>query len=416
MCVNRKQIKASAVLNKKRKDPDTMRKIATLNKISKAGLQNLPDDYTIVEDINEASAVIVRSADLHSMEFPEKLLAIARAGAGVNNIPLDRCAEEGIVVFNTPGANANAVKELVIGAMLMTSRNLLDAMRWESSLTGNKEVTDVLKAVEKGKGQFAGTEIKGKTLGVIGLGAIGVLVANAAQQLGMNVMGYDPYITLTSAHALSNTIPVIKDLSILLNKSDYVSIHVPVNESTKGMIDSRRIDQMKDGCVFLNFARNTLVSEDALYEALQEGHIRRYVTDFATERFLGMDSVVSIPHLGASTSEAEDNCAVMAGDQLVDFLENGNIVNSVNFPSISMGKLNPEAACRIVILNRNLPSMIAQVTTAFSMFNINIRDMTNKSKGAYACTMMDLDEVVTEEQCKLLEQIDGIISARVITA
>lgn len=393
-----------------------MKKIATLNKISKVGLKSLPDDYTIVDDINEASAVIVRSADMHNMEFPDGLLAIARAGAGYNNIPVEECAEKGIVVFNTPGANANAVKELVLGAMLLTSRNLLDAMRWESSLATSSDVKDVLKEVEKGKGQFAGTEIKGKTLGVIGLGAIGVLVANAAQQLGMNVMGYDPYISLASAHALSNTIPVMKDLSVMLKKSDYVSIHVPVNDDTKGMIDSRRIDQMKEGCVFLNFARNTLVSEDALYEALQEGHIRRYVTDFATERFLGMDNVISIPHLGASTSEAEDNCAVMAVDQLADYLENGNVTNSVNFPSISMGKLNPEAACRLVILNRNEPSMIAQMTAAFAMFNINIRDLTNKSKGRYACTIMDLDSLVSDEQCKQLESIDGIIRARVIRA
>ena len=389
-----------------------MRKIATLNKISKAGLQNLPDDYTIVEDINEASAVIVRSADLHSMEFPEKLIAIARAGAGVNNIPLDRCAEEGIVVFNTPGANANAVKELVIGAMLMSSRNLLDAMRWEASLADDTDVKDVLKAVEKGKGQFAGTEIKGKTLGVIGLGAIGVLVANAAQQLGMNVVGYDPYITLTAAHALSNTIPVIKDLSILLNKSDYVTIHVPVNDSTKGMIDSRRIDQMKDGCVFLNFARNTLVSEDALCEALQEGHIRKYVTDFATDRLLSTENVISIPHLGASTSEAEDNCAVMAVKQMRDFLENGNIVNSVNYPACSLGPASK--AGRIAICHKNVANMIGQFTSILGQANVNIDAIANKSRGDFAYTLIDTDSAIPVDVVKSLEASDAVIRVRVI--
>lgn len=391
-----------------------MRKIATLNKISRVGLDILTDDYTVVDDLNEASAIIVRSADMHNMEFSPKLAAIARAGAGYNNIPVEECAEKGIVVFNTPGANANAVKELVLAAMLLCARNLLDAMSWEASLAKNDDTDNILKAVEKGKGQFAGSEIQGKTLAVIGLGAIGVLVANAAQQLGMNVIGYDPYISLKSAHALSNTIPVTRDMADMLGKADYITIHVPVTDDTAGMIDSRRIGQMKDGCVFLNFSRNTLVSEDALADALAEGRIYRYITDFATERFVGMENVISIPHLGASTTEAEDNCAIMAVEQIMDFIENGNIINSVNFPDCNMGKLNPEAKARVGILNRNLPSMITQMTGAFSDFGINIRDMTNKSRDPYAYTLMDVDSPVTEEQMDRLRAIEGIISVRVI--
>ena len=297
-----------------------MYKIATLNKISPVGLNKLTDDYKIVDELDEANGLLLRSYDLHSTEFPADMLAIGRAGAGVNNIPLDKCAEEGIVVFNTPGANANAVKELTIAGMFLAARNIPNGYLWASNL---KE--DIKKSVEKGKSQFAGSEIKGKTLGVIGLGAIGVMVANAASELGMNVIGYDPYITVRAAHALYSTIPVVDDLGELLPQCDFVTIHVPANDNTKGMIDSRRIDQMKEGAVFLNFARDTLVNDKALLAALESGKLRNYVTDFPNDEVLGKIGVIALPHLGASTAEAEDNCAVMAAEQLMAYIERGEI-------------------------------------------------------------------------------------------
>ncbi|MEG0291872.1 MAG: phosphoglycerate dehydrogenase [Anaerovoracaceae bacterium] len=386
-----------------------MYKIATLNKISPVGLSRLDDKYTLVEDINDAAGIIVRSQNMKDMDFSSNLLAIARAGAGVNNIPLSECAEQGIVVFNTPGANANAVKELVIAGLFLAARNLPAGMSWANSLTEN-----VSKSVEKGKGQFAGTEIMGKTLGVIGLGAIGVLVANAARKLGMNVIGYDPFITLKSAHELSNQIPVFKDLAEILPQCDYVSLHVPVLESTEGMMDKRRFSQMKDDAVLLNFSRDKLVNENALLEALDGEKISKYVTDFPTENLMGKDGIVLIPHLGASTKEAEDNCAVMASEALMEYIEKGNIINSVNFPACSMGELNREAQARVCIMNKNIPSMLGRITGIMADLNINIRDLTNKSKGEYAYTMMDIDGDVTEEELRAALAIDGIIRIRVI--
>lgn len=388
-----------------------MYKIATLNKISPKGLRSLTDNYQIIDNPDEADGIIVRSADMHEMSFSKDLKAIARAGAGVNNIPLERCADQGIVVFNSPGANANAVKELVITGMLMASRHVPEAMRWTLTL---KE--DVKKSVEKGKSQFAGNEILGKTLAVIGLGAIGVLVANAARQLGMSVIGYDPYISLKSAHELSNKIPVTSDLGEALENADYITIHVPVNDKTKGMLDSRRFDQMKDGAVLLNYARDTLVNEDALLEALETGKIRYYLTDFPNSTLIGHENVIATPHLGASTEEAEDNCARMAAEELMEYLEKGNISNSVNYPNCSLGEIDPEANVRIAILNRNIPSMLGKVTGILADFNINIRNMTNTSKGDYACTLIDIDgdENVSAEEFLDTMDFEGIVSVRIL--
>lgn len=386
-----------------------MYKIATLNKISHVGLNKLDDKYTLVDEVEKAHGIIVRSQNMKDMEFSENLLAIARAGAGVNNIPLDKCADEGIAVFNTPGANANAVKELVLGALFLAARNLPSGINWATGLT-----EDVAKSVEKGKGQFAGREITGKTLGVIGLGAIGVLVANAARRLGMNVIGYDPFITLKSAHELSNMIPVYTDLAEILPKCDYVTLHVPVLESTEGMMDPRRFSQMKNDAVLLNFSRDKLVNESALLYALESGEIDQYITDFPTEGLIGKDKITLIPHLGASTKEAEDNCAVMAAEELMEYIEKGNIINSVNFPACSMGELNPEAQVRVCIMNKNIPSMLGRITGIMSDLNINIRDLTNKSKDEYAYTMMDIDGDVSEEELRHALDIDGIIRVRVI--
>ncbi|MEG0918688.1 MAG: phosphoglycerate dehydrogenase [Anaerovoracaceae bacterium] len=386
-----------------------MYKIATLNKISHVGLNKLDDKYTLVDEVENAHGIIVRSQNMKDMKFSENLLAIARAGAGVNNIPLDRCADEGIAVFNTPGANANAVKELVLGALFLAARNLPSGINWAAGLT-----EDIAKSVEKGKGQFAGREITGKTLGVIGLGAIGVLVANTARRLGMNVIGYDPFITLKSAHELSNMIPVYTDLAELLPKCDYVTLHVPVLESTEGMMDTRRFSQMKNDGVLLNFSREKLVNESALLSALENNEIDQYITDFPTEGLIGKDKITLIPHLGASTKEAEDNCAVMAAEELMEYIEKGNIVNSVNFPTCSMGELNPEAQVRVCIMNKNIPSMLGRITGIMSDLNINIRDLTNKSKGEYAYTMMDIDGDVSEEELRHALDIEGIIRVRVI--
>ena len=388
-----------------------MYKIATLNKISPTGLRTLKDNYQVIDNPDEADGIMVRSADMHEMSFSKNLKAIARAGAGVNNIPLERCADQGIVVFNTPGANANAVKELVLTGMLMASRNVPQAMKWTGTL---KE--DVKKSVEKGKSQFAGNEIMGKTLGVVGLGAIGVLVANAARQLGMNMIGYDPYISLHSAHELSNKIPVTSDLGEVLEVSDYITIHVPVTDSTKGMIDSRRFAQMKDGTVLLNYARDTLINEDALLDALESGKLRYYLTDFPNSTLIGHEKVIATPHLGASTEEAEDNCAKMAAESLMEYLEKGNISNSVNYPNCSLGDIDPAANVRIAILNRNIPSMLGKITGIIAELNINIRNMTNTSKGDYACTLIDIDgdENVSAEEFLDSMDFEGIVSVRIL--
>lgn len=386
-----------------------MYEIATLNKISKVGLAKFGSQYALTEDPSRASGILVRSQDMHAMEFGPDLLAIARAGAGVNNIPVDRCAEQGIVVFNTPGANANAVMELVLCGIIMAARNIPAGMDWVRTLTGN-----VSKEVEAGKATYAGTEIAGKTLGVIGLGAIGVRVANAAQKLGMKVVGYDPYITLTAAHELSNKIPMAPKLEALLPLCDYVTLHVPVTENTKDMIDDKCFDQMKDGAVLLNFARDSLVEDEAFVKAISGSKLKYYVSDFPNNKTINHDKIILIPHLGASTEEAEDNCAVMAAEEIMDYIENGNIVNSVNYPTCCIGPLNPEASARICCLHRNIPAMLGKITGIMADLNINIRDLTNKSKGDYACTLMDIDSDISGPELNKALDFAGIIRIRVI--
>lgn len=379
-----------------------MFKIATLNKISPVGLSHLTDNYTITENVDEANAILVRSQAMHDMDFSDNLLSIARAGAGVNNIPLDRCAEEGIVVFNTPGANANAVKELVLAGMFMAARNIPEAVIWAKSLD-----SDVLKAYEKGKGQFAGTEIAGKTLGVIGLGAIGIKIANAAEALGMNVIGYDPFLTVNAAHRISNTAEIVNDMKDMLGKCDYITIHVPATDSTKGMMNKEVFDQMKDGVIFLNFSRDKLVNDADLMAAIDSGKIRKYVTDFATDELLHYDNVIAIPHLGASSAEAEDNCATMAALQTMDYIENGNIVNSVNFPAVSLGA---KAGTRIAVLSKANDTIISDVTAALNAKNAVISNIISKTKGNFAYTLVETPAAVDALEIAN----DSVIRVRII--
>jgi len=385
-----------------------MFQIATLNKISQYGLDRLSDDYMLTGDISAADGIIVRSYDMLDMSFSKNLLAIARAGVGTNNIPSDKCAEQGIVVFNAPGANANAVKELTLSALLLAARNLPDALAWVKTLK-----KDVASEVENGKAAFAGNEIKGKTLGVIGLGAIGVLVANAAEKLGMRVIGYDPFITVQAAHELSNKIPMVSDIGDLFPKCDYITIHVPAMESTKEMINQKSFSTMKRGVCFLNFSRDTLVNEKDLIKAIETGIVTKYITDFPNDNIIGKEGVICIPHLGASTEEAEDFCAAMAVDQIKDYLESGNITNSVNYPTASLGPFDhTSAVCRVCIMNRNIPSMLAKITGILS--HINISDMINRSRGNFAYTMIDIDSA--EDSAELIKylQFEGIIAVRVI--
>lgn len=387
-----------------------MYKIATLNKISPVGLSRLTDGYTVVDSTDEANGILVRSQAMHDMEFSKNLLAIARAGAGVNNIPLDRCAQEGIVVFNTPGANANAVKELVLAGMFLAARNIPEGLAWAKTLAGTEGVG---KAVEKGKGQFAGTEIKGKTLGIIGLGAIGVMVANAAEQLGMDVIGYDPYLNVRSAHSLSNTITIVDDLKDLYPKCDYISIHVPAMDSTKGMVNEEAFAQMKDGVIFLNFSRDKLMDDDALEQALASGKVKKYVTDFTDDRVINFENTIVLPHLGASSAEAEDNCASMAVDQMMDYIENGNIVNSVNFPPCTMGPIVPGTS-RVCIIHKNVPAILGQVTGIFGDLGINVENLINQSKGDFAYTLLSIAGEVAETDLKKKLAGDEFISVRVV--
>jgi len=388
-----------------------MYKIATLNKISPVGLKRLTDAYTITENIDEAHGILVRSAAMHDMKFSENLLAIGRAGAGVNNIPVERCAQEGIVVFNTPGANANAVKELVLAGLFLGARNIPEGIDWAKTLKGTEGVG---KAIEKGKGQFAGTEIMGKTLGVIGLGAIGVMVANAAQKLGMKVIGYDPYISVKAAHSLTNKATIVYDLEELYSECDFITIHVPATDKTNKMVNADAFAQMKDGVIFLNYSRDKLIDADALEAALASGKVAKYITDFTDDRVINFDNVIVIPHLGASTQEAEDNCAGMAAHEIMDYIENGNIINSVNFPACYMGDLNPDAKARVVILHLNIPTMLSKITGIMSDLHINIRDLLNKSKGDFAVTIMDIDDEVSMDAIQYALGMPGIIKIRVI--
>lgn len=386
-----------------------MVKVNCLNPIAKVGMKLLPASFGTTDNFAEAEAVLVRSASMHELELSDELLAVARAGAGVNNIPLDKCAEKGIVVFNTPGANANGVKEMVIAGMLLAARDIRGGMQWVAE---NKSDENIAKTMEKAKKAFAGTEIKGKKLGVIGLGAIGVLVANAADALGMEVYGCDPYLSVKNALNLSRNVKIVKSNSEIYAECDYITVHVPLLNDTKGMINKASISMMKDGVIVLNFARDLLVNDDDMKEALESGKVAKYVTDFPNAKSANMDGVIAFPHLGASTEESEDNCAVMAVKQLVDFIENGNIVNSVNYPACDMGVCTQEG--RICINHKNIPNMISQITGACSAENINIHEMLNKSKGDYSYTMLDLDSKVTDAVVKKLEGIEGIIKVRVI--
>ena len=373
------------------------------------GLERLTEEYVPVSTMEKADAVLVRSTVMHEMEFSPKLKAIARAGAGVNNIPLEKCAEKGIVVFNTPGANANGVKELVIAGMLLASRDIVGGINWVQE---NEEDGNIAKDAEKAKKSFAGCELEGKKLGVIGLGAIGVLVANAATNLGMDVYGYDPYVSVDSAWRLSRSIHHAKSIDELYGDCDYITIHVPAMEQTKGMIDKNAISLMKKGVVVLNFARDVLVDEEAMVDALLSGHVKHYVSDFPPPVPAGVKGAIVIPHLGASTEESEDNCAKMAVKQLRDYLENGNIRNSVNYPNCDMGLRGENT--RILLLHRNVPNMIGQFTKILAKDNMNIADLTNKSKGKYAYTMIDIDSPVTDSTVEELVQVDEVLRVRII--
>ena len=386
-----------------------MFQIHCLNPISKIGLDNLTENYTITEDVNAAEGILVRSAVMHDMDLPDNLLAVARAGAGVNNIPLDKCAEKGIVVFNTPGANANGVKELVIAGMLLASRDVVGGINWVSI---NKDDEAIAKTAEKQKKNFAGFEIQGKTLGVIGLGAIGIKVANAAKSLGMKVLGYDPYISVDAAWSLSRDVKHVTDLDEIFTSCDFITIHVPAMDSTKGMIGAEGIAKMKPNAVILNFARDILCDENAVLEALDSGKIAKYVSDFPNPKTAGHPGCIVIPHLGASTEESEDNCAVMAVNEMMDYLENGNIRNSVNYPACNMGVC--KTAARIAVFHKNIANMLSQFTTCVGSAGINISEIMNKSRGEVAYTMMDIDHHISDEVVAKMEAIDGVFKVRVI--
>ena len=385
--------------------------IKTLNKISPSGLNRFDKTkYTYGDDIENPDAIMVRSAKMHEMEFGSSLAAIGRAGAGVNNIPLDRCSEAGIVVFNTPGANANAVKELVIAGMLICSRRVIPAIEWEKTLKGNG--TEVSKMVEKGKSAFTGPEVMGKTLGVIGLGAIGIGVANTARALGMEVYGYDPYLSVDAAWHLSSSIKHAANLDEIFAKCDYITVHVPLTDETRDMINAKSIAGMKDGVRILNFARGDLVNTADIIDALATGKVAAYVTDFANDELLGVEGVIAIPHLGASTPEAEDNCASMAAGELIDYLENGNIVNSVNMPAVSCPRTS---GARICVIHKNNPGMISSLSAFFSGKNVNIENMLNKSKKDYAYTLIDIAEKDVDEAIVAgIRDVEGTIRVRVI--
>jgi D-3-phosphoglycerate dehydrogenase len=386
-----------------------MVKYNCLNPVAAVGLEALGDGYEKVENFNEAEIALVRSASMHELELPESLLAVARAGAGVNNIPLDACAEKGIVVFNTPGANANAVKELVIAGILLGSRDIVGGVKWGLD---NKDDENLAKTVEKSKKQFAGCEVMGKKLGVIGLGAIGVLVANAATALGMEVYGCDPFISVENAWKLSHKVNLVKTREEIFKNCDYITVHVPLLEDTKKMINAETIAMMKDGVVILNYARDLLVDEEAIATAINSGKVKKYMTDFVNPNTVRMTNTVATPHLGASTKESEDNCAVMAAKELKEYIENGNIINSVNYPALDAGARRMPA--RICILHKNIPNMLSQFTTVIASLNINIETMTNKSRGDYAYSVLDVSTKVDEDIKAAFEDIEGVLKVRVL--
>lgn len=386
-----------------------MYKVKLMNKISSEGLDYFNEDYEYGETLENEDAILLRSASLHEYEFTNNVKAIARAGAGVNNIPVEKCSEKGIVVFNTPGANANGVKELVIAGLMLASRDIAGGCHW---VRENKNDPNIAKTAEKAKKAFAGNEIKGKKLGVIGLGAIGVLVANAASELGMEVFGCDPYLSIQNAVRLSHHITIVKDNDEIYNQCDYITIHVPALDSTKGMLNKRAFDQMKDGVKILNFARDILVNDADMADALASGKVSRYVTDFPNPAVVNMPGALVLPHLGASTEESEENCAVMAVNQIVDYLENGNIENSVNYPSCSLGYR--KKAARICVCHYNRPNVISQLTSLFGEAGVNISDMVSKSRGEYAYAMFDVEAPVSDEFEKKLEAMENIIRIRIL--
>lgn len=385
-----------------------MYNIKTLNKISTVGLSRLGSDYTYGDDVQNPDAILVRSASMHEMDMPESLLAIARAGAGVNNIPLDKCSEQGIVVFNTPGANANAVKELVIAGLLLSSRKITAGIEWAKTLKGNGDA--VGKMVEKGKSQFAGPEIKGKTLGVIGLGAIGALVANAAIALGMDVIGYDPFLSVDGALQLSRHVKHVTNLDEVFADSDYITVHVPLTPDTKNIICAENIAKMKDGVRILNYSRADLCNSEDVLAAIESGKVSTYVTDFATDNLLGVDGVIAMPHLGASTPESEDNCARMAADEIKDYLENGNITHSVNFPAAKMARTGDVRYC---VLHKNVPAVLQSVLSFVSQQGANVENMENKSRKDYAYTIIDVIGA-SADLTDSIKGVDGVIRVRVI--
>ena len=380
-----------------------------LNPIAEAGLDNFTKDYEKTEDPAQADGILVRSASMHEMELPENLLAVARAGAGVNNIPLEKCAEKGIVVFNTPGANANGVKELVIAGMLLASRDIVDGINWVKE---NQDDPNVAKAAEKEKKKFAGTEVMGKKLGIIGLGAIGVKVANVARHLGMEVYGYDPYVSVAAAWSLSRDVKHVMDVNEIYEQCDFITIHVPLMDATKGMVNAEAIGRMKDGVILLNFARDLLVDEQAVLDGIASGKIRKYVSDFPNPVTAGKADCIVIPHLGASTEESEENCAVMAVRELKEYLENGTIQHSVNFPDCDMGVC--QCASRVAVFHKNIANMIAKFTSVMGWNNINIVNMTNNSRGDVAYTLLDLEAPANESILTQLRTIDGVSRVRVV--
>lgn len=385
-----------------------MAQIKLMNKIAKVGLDQFDKSvYELTTEADDPDGMMVRSASLHEMEFGKNLLAIARCGAGVNNIPIDECAKQGIVVFNTPGANANGVKELAVAALLLASRDIIGGVEWASTLE-----TDVAKSVEAGKSRFAGVELMGKTLGVVGLGAIGGLVANAAKSLGMNVIGYDPYITVEAAWSLSRAIVKASSYDEIFRESDYITLHVPATKETKNFINAGSISMMKQGVRLINLSRADLVCAPDLKEAIEDGKVAKYVTDFPTEETVRVPGVITIPHLGASTVESEDNCAVMAAHELIDYFENGNISHSVNFPSITMPR---SSGNRIVVLHKNVPNMISPITAALSETGNNIENMANRSRGEYAVTLLDTDESASPDTIEKMKSIEGVIRVIQIT-
>lgn len=386
-----------------------MKNIYCLDKIAKVGTDIFGKEYELVNNMDKANGILVRSSSLHEVVFDKETVAIARAGAGVNNIPLERCAAEGIVVFNTPGANANGVKELAICGMLLAARDIVGGVNWVKTI---KESPSIDKDVEKGKKAFAGTEIRGKKLGVIGLGAIGAMVANAGESLGMEVYGYDPYISVNSAWNLSRKIIHITDINQIFSECDYISLHLPLTNDNKGLINKNSFALMKDGVIILNFSRDLLVDDIDMEEALNTGKVKVYVTDFPNTKTANMDKVITIPHLGASTSESEDNCAIMAVEQLKDYIENGNIKNSVNYPNCDMGVCS--TVCRVTLLHKNIPNMIGQISSILAKYNINIADMTNKSRDKFAYTMLDLETMADTKLLSELGSIEGVLKVRLI--